>query len=238
MDGNGRWAKEKRLPRIAGHREGIERVKEITRAAADLGMEAVTLFAFSSENWGRPKKEVDMLMRYLEDFLVREVAELHKENIRFRVIGRDEPLPKGIQKKIRDAQEKTRGNTGLTMVLALNYGARQEITDAAARFAACVLRGEAKPQDLDEDKFAGYFYAPDIADPDLLIRTSGEIRLSNFLLWQLSYAEFYFTDKYWPDFRRKDFEEAIEEYRKRQRRFGNMGWRSSWASCSIPRWRP
>jgi len=222
MDGNGRWAREKGLPRVSGHREGIKRVREVIESAANFGLEAITLFAFSSENWDRPKKEIDALMRYLNEFLIREVDKMHKKNIRFRSIGRDEPLPAEIIKKIRAAEEKTMGNTGMTVVLALNYGSRQEIIDAAAKFAELVLKGKALPQDLDEKTFAGCLYAPDIIDPDLLIRTSGEIRLSNFLLWQLSYAEFYFTSKYWPDFGLSDFESALRDYQRRQRRFGNI----------------
>lgn len=222
MDGNGRWAREKGLPRVSGHREGIKRVREVIESAANFGLEAITLFAFSSENWDRPKKEIDALMRYLSEFLIREVDKMHKKNIRFRSIGRDEPLPAQVIKKIRAAEEKTMGNTGMTVVLALNYGSRQEIIDAAAKFADLVLKGKALPQDLDEKTFAGCLYAPDIIDPDLLIRTSGEIRLSNFLLWQLSYAEFYFTSKYWPDFGLSDFESALRDYQRRQRRFGNI----------------
>ncbi|MDD5506103.1 MAG: isoprenyl transferase [Candidatus Omnitrophica bacterium] len=222
MDGNGRWAKEKGLNRTCGHREGIKRVKEIIRGAGQLGIKVVTFFAFSTENWSRPKKEVSVLMRYLGNFLDREIIELHKNNMRFVVIGRGEPVPKYLQAKIKKAQDKTSANTGLNVVLALNYGGRQEIVDAAKRFAKDVLAGKADPGGLEEKQFSRYFYAADIPDPDLLIRTSEEMRISNFLLWQLSYSEFYFSRKYWPDFGIDDLKEAIREYQKRERRFGGL----------------
>jgi undecaprenyl diphosphate synthase len=222
MDGNGRWAKEKGLPRTAGHRQGTKRVEEIVKAACELGVKVLTLFAFSTENWSRPKQEVKVLMRYLNNFLERKINELDKNNIRFLVIGRGDPLPKYIQNRIKQAQNKTFDNTGLTLVLALNYGARQEIIDAAKKFATRVLKGEATPYDLDEREFSRYFYTAGLPDPDLLIRTSRAMRLSNFLLWQLSYTELYFPKKYWPDFGRKDFERAIEVYQKRERRWGGI----------------
>jgi len=222
MDGNGRWAKEKGFDRIFGHKEGVLRLKEIIRAAGGLGIETVTFFAFSNENWNRPKTEVAVLMRYLDNFLAKEINQLHKNNMRFSVIGRKDPIPAYLQKKIKESQEKTKGNTGLRVVLALNYGGRQEIVDAAKKFAKDVLDKKIDPDTLDENKFSGYFYAPDLSDPDLLIRTSNEIRLSNFLLWQLSYSEFYFSPKYWPDFRTEDLKEAIKEYQRRERRFGGL----------------
>lgn len=222
MDGNGRWAKERGLNRTSGHREGIKRVKEIIRGAGQLGIETVTFFAFSTENWSRPKNEVHVLMRYLGNFLDREVIELHKNNMRFLVIGRNDPIPKYLQVKIKKAQEKTSANTGLKVILALNYGGRQEIMDAAKRFAKDVLIGKADLESLEEKQFSGYFYAADIPDPELLIRTSEEMRISNFLLWQLSYSELYFPKKYWPDFGMDDLKEAIKEYQKRERRFGGL----------------
>lgn len=222
MDGNGRWAKDRGLSRTSGHREGVKRVKDIVRAAGEIGIDAVTFFAFSTENWSRPKKEIDILMRYLENFLIKEVNEMHKDNIRFNVIGEDNPLPLGIQKKIKEAKRKTKENTGLTVTLALNYGARQEIVEAAKRFARDVLSKEAIIQDLSIEKFSSYLYTSDLPDPDLLIRTSGEMRISNFLLWQLSYAEFYFTEKFWPEFKADDFKAAIEVYQSRERRFGGL----------------
>lgn len=222
MDGNGRWAKERGLSRTAGHREGIKRVRDIVKTAGELGISALTFFAFSTENWSRPKKEIDMLMRYLESFLIREVNEMHKNNIRFNTIGEDSPLPLDILKKIKEAKRKTKDNTGLTVTLALNYGARQEIIEAAKRFSRDLSsRGETM-QDLNIEKFSRYLYTSDLPDPDLLIRTSGEMRISNFLLWQLSYAELYFTKKFWPEFKAEDFKAAIEEYQARERRFGGL----------------
>lgn len=222
MDGNGRWAKERGLPRIAGHRAGIKRIKEILKAANELGIKALTFFAFSTENWSRPKREVGMLMRALNNFLNREIQELDKNNIRFMAIGRDEPMPPYVQAKIKEAENKTKNNTGIVVILAFNYGARQEIVDAAKKFTAQVLKGRTNLEDLDVESFSEYFYTAGLPDPDLLIRTSGEMRLSNFLLWQLSYAELYFPKIYWPDFKRQDLEEAIEVYQNRQRRFGSL----------------
>ncbi|MFH0913476.1 MAG: isoprenyl transferase [Candidatus Omnitrophota bacterium] len=222
MDGNGRWAKEKGLARARGHRAGIKRIDEIVKAADDLGLEAITFFTFSAENWSRPKKEVDMLMRYLNNFLHDKIKSLDKDNIRFLVIGRDKPIPEYLQTKIRQAEAKTKNNTGLTVVLALNYGSRQEIVDAVKKFARRAIKGETSLDDLDVESFSNYFYTAGLPDPDILIRTSGEMRLSNFLLWQLSYAELYFTGKYWPDFERKDLENAITEYQRRERRFGRI----------------
>lgn len=222
MDGNGRWAKEKGLARTAGHRAGINRVKEIIKAASELGIKVVTLFAFSTENWERPKKEVNLLMRALNNFLDRQIDELDKNNIRIIVIGQDDPIPQYLLAKIKRAQERTKGNTGLSLVLALNYGARQEIVDAAKRFAEAVIKGEANLEGLNMENFGGYLYTAGLPDPDLLIRTSGEMRISNFLLWQISYAELYFPRKYWPDFGREDLEKAVDIYQKRERRFGKI----------------
>lgn len=222
MDGNGRWARSRGLPRTDGHREGIKKVKEIVKAARELGVKVVTFFAFSSENWSRPKKEISMLMKYLDHFLTREIKEMDKNNIRFLSIGRDEPLPLSVQKKIKQAQVKTGANTGLTVVLALNYGSRQEIVDAAKQFANSVMRAEADVNDLDEEMFSRYLYTAKLPDPDLLIRTSGQLRISNFLLWQLSYAELYFPKKFWPEFGAEDFKKAIEDYQSRERRFGGV----------------
>lgn len=222
MDGNGRWAKEKGLPRTAGHREGVKRVREVVRAAARLGVEVLTFFAFSAENWKRPKKEINMLMRVLVNFLNRQISELHKNNIRFKFIGRSIPLPEFVLQEIQAAIEKTKNNSGLTVVLALNYGSRQEIVDAAKIFAGMVTKGEADIEELDVDKFSSFLYTAGLADPDFLIRTSGEMRLSNFLLWQLSYAELFFSKKYWPDFGAADLEKAIKVYQGRARRFGDI----------------
>jgi undecaprenyl diphosphate synthase len=222
MDGNGRWAKERGLSRTSGHREGINRVRDIVRTAGDLGIKAVTFFAFSTENWKRPQKEINMLMRYLESFLLKEVKDMHKNNIRFNTIGEGDPLPADIQKKIKEAKLTTKENTGLTVTLALNYGSRQEIVEAAKRFCRDVSSKKESIGDLNIEKFSKYLYTVDLPDPDLLIRTSGEARISNFLLWQLSYAELYFTKKLWPDFKADDFKAAIEEYQARERRFGGL----------------
>lgn len=222
MDGNGRWAKQRGLPRNAGHRKGISRIKEIIKAARELGIKYLTLFAFSHENWDRPQREVDMLMRALDNFLKKELANLNKDNIRLRVIGRDSPIPLYLQERIKSAQEDTRDNSGLTLIIALNYGARQEIVDAVRRYAAAVARQEESLELLDETRFSQFLYTAKIPDPDLLIRTSGELRISNFLLWQLSYSELYFLDKFWPDFSRQDLVEAIDVYQRRERRFGRI----------------
>lgn len=222
MDGNGRWAKERRLPRTAGHRAGINKVKEILDAASALGIKVITFFAFSTENWSRPKPEVSMLMRSLDNFLDREVKNLDKKNFRIKVIGEGPPLPKYLLKKIEAAQAQTKDNTGLVVVLALNYGARQEILQAAKLFAANVLNKKIAIEDLNAENFSQYLYTTGLPEPDLLIRTSGEMRISNFLLWQLSYAELYFPKVYWPDFGPRDLEEALEVYQQRERRFGKV----------------
>lgn len=222
MDGNGRWAKARGLPRFAGHRQGIENIKNIIKAADKLGIKVVTFFVFSTENWNRPKREVDMLMRSLNNFLGREINELNKNNIRLKFIGRDSPVPEYILAKMKEAEGLTRDNSGLVIVLALNYGGRQEIIDAVKKFSRSVVSGKAKIEELDTDKFNEYLYTAGLPEPALLIRTSGEMRISNFLLWQLSYAELYFAEKYWPDFRRRDLEYAISEYQKRERRFGGI----------------
>jgi undecaprenyl diphosphate synthase len=222
MDGNGRWAQEKKLPRVAGHYEGTKRVREIVRAARETGLEALTLFAFSAENWVRPKHEVAMLLHYFQDYLRKELPGLIKNNIKLRVIGRGHPLPRSLLEKIRIAEHKTQDNTGLVFVLALNYGSRQEIVDAAKNICRQALNHKLDPEVLDEKEFSNHLYTAGIPDPDLLIRTSGEVRISNFLLWQLSYAEMYFAKVYWPDFDREEFELALKEYQRRQRRFGNI----------------
>lgn len=222
MDGNGRWAKERGLPRTAGHREGAKRVKEIVRAAGELGIKVLTLFAFSTENWKRPKREIDILMRFLDNFLDKEVPELDKNNVRFLTIGMGSPIPRSIQDKINKAKEKTAANTGLTLVLALNYGSRQEIIEAVKSFIQNALNKNEPLQDLDEEKFSARLFTAGLPDPDLLIRTSSEFRISNFLLWQLSYSELYFPKKYWPDFKRRDLEEAIKVFKARKRRFGGV----------------
>lgn len=222
MDGNGRWAKERGLPRTVGHRQGVKRVEELVSVAAQMGIKMITFFAFSTENWSRPKSEIDTLMRYLDRFLNSRIDKLNRNNIRFVTIGRDEPLPKLLQKKLKEAQILTQNNTGMTLILALNYGSRQEIVDAVKKIAKLTAEGKINIENFEEDDFSRYLYTAGLPDPDLLIRTSAEKRISNFMLWQLSYAELYFPKKYWPDFNVKEFKKAIEEYQKRERRFGRI----------------
>lgn len=222
MDGNGRWAKQRGQSRTAGHRAGIDRVKEIIEAAREFGVKVVTFFAFSTENWSRPKAEVNALMRYLNNFLEREIKKLDNKNTRFIAIGAQDPLPHNLQNRIREAQNKTKDNTGLAVVLALNYGARQEIVEATKKITHSVMQGELNLDNLNPQEFNNYLYTAGLPDPDLLIRTSGEMRISNFLLWQISYAELYFCKKYWPDFKKEDLKEAIETYQERERRFGKI----------------
>lgn len=220
MDGNGRWAAERGLPRVAGHHRGAQRVKEIVKNARESGVKVLTLFAFSTENWNRPEQETDMLMRYFHDFLSRELPGMQKNGIRLRVIGRRSKLPSRTLNTIVTVEEKTRQNELFTLVLAIDYGGRQEIIEALRRCCGAAIEGKFRPEAIDEDLVSSLLYTDGLPDPDLLIRTSGEQRLSNFLLWQCSYSEFYFVKKYWPDFAAGDFLKALEEYKKRKRRFG------------------
>lgn len=222
MDGNGRWAKERGLARAQGHREGIKRVKELLKSACELGIKFLTIFAFSTENWKRPRLEVNMLMRSLDNFLSRNIKTLVKDNIRLLVIGSKKSVPDYLWKKLVKAQEQTRESGGLTVILAFNYGGRTEIVDALRLAAKEILAGRILPEDINEENFGKFLYTAGLPDPDLLIRTSGELRMSNFLLWQLSYAELYFSSVYWPDFKRQNLEEAIISYQKRVRRFGAL----------------
>ena len=222
MDGNGRWANARGLPRAEGHRAGAEAVREAVETCRQLGVNYLTLYAFSSENWSRPKKEVDALMKLLERFLREKLPELLKQNVRFHTIGRPEQLPETCRKQIDNAIEHTKHNTGLNLVLALSYGSREEITDAARSIAIKVAAGEIDPADIDDKLFAQHLYTAEFPDPDLLIRTSGELRISNFLLWQISYSEIVISPKNWPDFRNSDLREAVEEYARRHRRFGTV----------------
>jgi len=222
MDGNGRWAKKRNLPRTEGHRVGIDNIRDIIRAAEELKLGYITFFAFSTENWKRPKHEVSMLMVSLERFLKKELQDLNERNIRFRAIGRQEPIPQNLQRDLKDAQELTKNNTGLTVILAFNYGSRGEIIDAAKKISQSVQKGDINLAEIDEHLFGKFLYTAGIPDPDMLIRTSGEMRISNFLLWQLSYAELYFTKTYWPDFKKADLIKAIRDYEKRDRRFGDI----------------
>jgi undecaprenyl diphosphate synthase len=218
MDGNGRWAGRRHLPRVEGHRAGIESVREVLETSARLGLEVLTLYAFSVENWKRPATEVGTLMGLLKRYLRSELATLLQNNIRFHVIGRPEGLSPDIREELDDAAERTSSNTGLLFNIALNYGGRTEIVDAARAAIASGL----SPDALDEDRFAELLYTAGQPDPDLLIRTSGEMRVSNFLLWQIAYAEIYVTETLWPDFRRRDLLEAIVAYQKRDRRYGGI----------------
>lgn len=220
MDGNGRWAKMRGLPRTAGHRKGVEAVRRTLEAARDLGIRYLTLFGFSSENWRRPQGEVNELMQLLRYYLRSEIAELHRNGIRLRVIGDRSRLAPDIVTLIANAEALTRDNDALHLTVALSYGGRYEITMAARRLAEEVRDGLLSVDEIDEARFATRLLTADIPDPDLMIRTSGEKRLSNFLLWQSAYAEFVFLDTLWPDFTRRDLENAIEEFHRRERRYG------------------
>ena len=220
MDGNGRWAKQRGLPRIAGHREGVESVRDIVEACGQLGVEYLTLYTFSTENWKRPQEEVSLLMRLLLTALRDETDRLHSNNVRVRTIGEISALPDEVQAELRDAGVKTSENTGLTLMLALSYSGRWDLTEAVKSVARKVAEGQLSPNDITEATVAGHLQTFNAPDPDLLVRTSGELRLSNFLLWQLAYTEMYITPKFWPAFRRPDLYEAITAYQGRERRFG------------------
>jgi undecaprenyl diphosphate synthase len=223
MDGNGRWATERGLPRTAGHEAGADSVREIVRACGELGVEYLTLYSFSTENWGRPEDEVETLMALLARYLVEERGELMQKRVRLRGIGELDRLPGHVRQLLDAATHHLEGNDGLLLTLALSYGSRAEIVDAVRRIASDVAAGALAPADIDADTLSSRLYTAGTPDPDLLVRTSGEMRLSNFLLWQLAYAELYVTDVYWPDFRRANLEAAIEVYARRQRRFGKTG---------------
>jgi undecaprenyl diphosphate synthase len=222
MDGNGRWAKQRGLPRVEGHREGANSVREIVRACGEIGIKYLTLYAFSSENWNRPKAEVSALMHLLEFYLRQEVAELNRNNVRLTAIGRIHELTESSQNQLAKSIAALKDNTGLTLVLALSYGGRVEIVDAVRSIAREVKTGQREIADIDETCISQHLYTAGIPDPDLLIRTSGEMRVSNFLLWQISYAEIYVTDTLWPDFRKPQLLAAVEDFGKRQRRFGRV----------------
>jgi undecaprenyl diphosphate synthase len=227
MDGNGRWAAERGLPRSEGHRHGVEAVRRSVRASIELGISHLTLFSFSSENWSRPREEIRDLMFLLKRFIRRDLADLHKNGVRIRVIGGRDGVESEILKLIDEAVSLTSGNDGLNLTVAFNYGSRQEIARAAQRLAVDVADGRLKPEAVTPERFGAYLDTAGMPDPDLLIRTSGEMRLSNFLLWQCAYAEFVFLDTYWPDFTRETLEQAIAEYRSRERRFGGLRARST-----------
>jgi undecaprenyl diphosphate synthase len=222
MDGNGRWAKRRGLPRVAGHRAGIKAVRDAVKGCGSLGVDYLTLYTFSIENWNRPAREVNALMRFLRDTLKRETLELDRNNVRLRVIGRTEDLPEAVNDEVSKAIKALDKNTGLTLVLALSYAGRVEILDAVRGIAHEVKRGNLSGRDIDDELFKSYLYTARMPDPDLLIRTSGEMRVSNFLLWQIAYSELWITDTLWPDFRRKHLYHAIMDYQERERRFGRI----------------
>ena len=227
MDGNGRWAAERGLPRAEGHRQGVESVRRTVNAAQELGITHLTLFSFSSENWARPRQEINDLFGLLRRFIRRDLADLHKNGVKIRVIGTRAGLEPDLLRLIDDAVELTKDNTALNLTIAFNYGARDEIARAAQRIAEDVANGLLAPAEVTQERFATYLDTADLPDPDLLIRTSGELRLSNFLLWQVAYSEFVFVDCYWPDFSREQLEAALAEYQRRNRRFGGTSARST-----------
>jgi undecaprenyl diphosphate synthase len=222
MDGNGRWAAARGLPRVEGHRRGVEALRKTVRAAGDLGIAVLTIFSFSSENWSRPESEIRDLLSLLRRFIRNDLADLHKSNVHVRIIGERDDLSNDIRGLLEEAEDLTRDNDGLTLVVAFNYGARQEIARAARRLAAEVASGRMSADDITPDLLARHLDMPDLPDPDVIIRTSGEQRLSNFLLWQAAYSELVFVPVNWPDFDRAALEAAIAEYRRRERRFGGL----------------
>jgi undecaprenyl diphosphate synthase len=227
MDGNGRWAAERGLPRAEGHRQGVESVRRTVEASLEFGITHLTLFSFSSENWSRPKQEINDLFGLLRRFVRRDLADLHKNGVKIRVIGTRAGLDASLLRLIDDAVELTKDNTALNLTIAFNYGGRDEIARAARRIAEEVANGSLAPSDVTQERFGAYLDTVDLPDPDLLIRTSGELRISNFLLWQLAYSEFVFVDAYWPDFSREALEAAIAEFQRRSRRFGGTSARST-----------
>ena len=222
LDGNGRWAKKRFLPRNMGHAQGSKTVERIIEDAFDMGIKYLTVCAFSTENWRRPKDEVDALMKLLRDYLKTCIKRANKNNMRVRVIGDVTGLSEDLREKIEQLEEASKGNTGINFTIALNYGSRDEMIRAMKKMAGDLLAGTLKKEDITEDAFAGYLDTKGIPEPDLMIRTSGEQRLSNFMLWQLAYTEFYFTDVLWPDFNKKELKKAVEYYNGRERRFGGI----------------
>ncbi|WP_013321265.1 polyprenyl diphosphate synthase [Gloeothece verrucosa] len=222
MDGNGRWAKRRGLPRILGHQRGVDALKDLLRCCRDWGVPALTAYAFSTENWGRPIEEVEFLMTLFERVLRRELKEMMEENVRIRFVGNLEALPSSLQDEIDRSMQETKENTGIEFSVATNYGGRQEIIQACRAIASQVKQGEINPEDIDEALFERHLYTSGVPYPDLLVRTSGEMRISNFLLWQLAYAEIYVTQTLWPDFDRKEFHLALLNYQQRERRFGKV----------------
>ncbi len=222
MDGNGRWAQQRGLPRVMGHREGVKSIRDITTECRRVGIDRLTLYAFSTDNWKRPRGEVAFLMRLLKHFLIHERGELMDNGVRLTAIGELEALPKTVQRELEKTCALSAGNQATTLCLALNYGGRAEILNAVRQAAERVRRGELEPADIDEARFRSFLYDPTAADPDLLIRTGGEMRVSDFLLWQISYAELWITERFWPDFRKEHLHEAFEAFRCRKRRFGGL----------------
>lgn len=222
MDGNGRWAQSRGLPRVEGHRRGVEALRRTVDAASAMGVQFLTVYSFSIENWRRPAAEVSDLMGLIKFFIRRDLAELHRNGVRIRVIGTPDDVPSDVGALLDEAQETTRNNRGLNLVIAFNYGSRQEIVQAARRIAEAVAAGTMRPEDVTESAFVKRLYTADIPDPDLIIRTSGELRLSNFLLWQSAYSEFVFTPVLWPDFGAADLQSAIDVFRHRERRYGGL----------------
>ncbi len=222
MDGNGRWAKKRHLPRVAGHRAGVDAVRSTVESCARLGIEALTLYAFSVENWKRPPFEIDALMTFLKEYLRKELAHIHRNNIQFQTIGRTNELDESVQFELRSAIRKTAANTGMVLNVALNYGGRVEMVDAFRRLLEKCQRENRAPESITDSDIERHLYTVGLPDPDLLIRTSGEMRISNFLLWQIAYAEIYVTDTLWPDFRRPDLFAAIIDYQRRERRYGGL----------------
>ncbi len=223
MDGNGRWAKRRMLPRYMGHREGVKAVRRIVECCRKRGIEVLTLFAFSSENWRRPESEVGLLMELFVRTLRKEVARLHKNGVRMRFIGDRSAFDEKLQSLMDSAEQQTAGNTGMTLAIAVNYGGRWDIAAAARRLATRVANGELRPEDIDTERLGSELSITDLPEPDLFVRTGGEQRISNFLLWQLAYTELYFTDRLWPDFDAAAFDEALSSFAGRQRRFGKTG---------------
>jgi undecaprenyl diphosphate synthase len=223
MDGNGRWARRRGLPRVAGHAAARTAVRDTVRAASELKLSDLTLYTFSMENWERPRREVSALMHLLDQTLAETVAEMDEGNVHLRALGRLDRLPKYVRSRLDRSIEQLSQNDGLNLNLAISYGGRAEIMDAVRVLAEKVKRGEVGPSEIDQDLFRSFLYLPDLSDPDLLVRTSGELRISNFLLWQIAYSEIYVTDVLWPDFRRKHLYEAIGVYQRRDRRFGRLG---------------
>ncbi len=222
MDGNGRWAKQRNLPRLAGHKAGVEALRDILETAGELGVKNLTFYAFSTENWSRPISEVNGLMKLLSAYLKSETKRIHKNGIRLRTIGDISKLPKNAQNELSKTIELTKNNNKMTVYFAFNYGGRQEIIRAVKNIYDDIESGKIDKHDVDEEIFSKYLYTADVPDPDLMIRTSGELRISNFLLWQMAYTEYYFTDCYWPDFNGDELKKAIKYYNTRDRRYGNV----------------